>query len=213
LDLIQDYSDINYKRPDSIRNQAVYLNRIYANIARLCWKPDVLHGKIVEILQQVYIMQIGILEMGMKVLKRILLVILAIVIMVPVGFLVFFLIVGPALNDKRASSIEKELSCIELPPDTEIIETASFCGNTSGTGNHVEIWAGVLIRSELPEEKIIEFYKDYEIVWAVPVDENLYPEPRDYMKFPYLSRNGERTGCYIIADYYKAVTQNDIRGH
>jgi len=149
----------------------------------------------------------------MKILKRILLAILAIVIIVPIGFMAFFLFVGPALNDARASSIEKELSRIELPPETEIIETASYCGNTGGTGNHVEIWAGVLIRSELTEEEISQFFKDYEIVWAVPVDENLYPEPRDDMKFPYLSGNGERTGCYIIADYYKAVTQNDIRGH
>jgi len=149
----------------------------------------------------------------MKVLKRVLFAALAVVIIIPVGFLAFFLIIGPALNDARASSIEKELSRIKLPPETEIIETASYCGNTGSTGNHVEIWAGVLIRSELDEEEILEVFNDYEIVWAVPMDENYYPEPRDDMKFPYLSRNGERTGCYIIADYYKAVTQNDVRGH
>lgn len=149
----------------------------------------------------------------MKRLKQILLTALVAVILVPIGFIAFSLFIGPMLNDAFASSVEKELSSLKLPPETEIIETASYCGNTSGTGNHVEIWAGLLIRSDLKEEEIIEFYKDYQIVWAVPTDQNLYPEPSDYMKFSYLSRNGDRTGCYIIADYYNAVTQNDIRGH
>jgi len=100
---------------------------------------------------------------------------------------------------------------IVLPSGTEIIETSSYVGNTRGTGNHIEIWVGVLIRSDLEPDNIFDYYKDYEIVWAVPIDENQYPEPRSYMTFPYLSGNGDRTGCFIVAGHYYPVTQFDIR--
>lgn len=138
---------------------------------------------------------------------------LVMVFIIPIGYFSFFLFIGPAFNDAKAVSIEKEFSENPLPPETETVETASYCGNTGGTGNHVEIWAGALIRSKLTTEEISQFYRDYEIVWAVPLDENIYPEPRDYMKFQYLSTNGNRENCYIIAGHYTALTQCDIRGH
>ena len=142
-------------------------------------------------------------------MKRVLFVILAGLIMVFIGYIASFLLVCPTLNDIKAYSIKKEFSQMALPSETEIIETSSFTGNING--NYVEIWAGVLIRSTLEPEEIFEYFSNYELIWPVPTDENQYPEPRSYMTFPYLSRNGDRTGCYIIAGHYKPITQFDIR--
>lgn len=145
-------------------------------------------------------------------IKKIALTLLAFILIIFVGYFLFFNIIGPALNDVKAAAIEKALLEIPLPPQTEMIETASYCGSTSHSGKPIEIWAGVLIRSKLLPEEIAQLYQDYEIVWAVPRDESIYPEPSEYMKFHYLSANGDRENCYIIAGHYTPVTQYDMRG-
>jgi len=68
-------------------------------------------------------------------------------------------IISPILNDIKANSIEKEILAIPLPNSTQCIEILSFCGNTSGTGDHVEVWSGFLIRTTLTEEEIKDYYK------------------------------------------------------
>ena len=121
------------------------------------------------------------------------------------------MIICPMINNSKASSIEKELLKIKLPPDTDIIETSSFVGNTSGTGNNIKILAGILIRTKLKKEEIFQYFSDYEIIYSVPVVEGQYNEQCYYLKFPYISENSNITGCYVIADYYDPVTQCDIR--
>jgi hypothetical protein len=46
----------------------------------------------------------------------------------------------PGINNYRVEKIKKEYLNITLPIQTEIIETYTFCSNTTGTDNHVEIW-------------------------------------------------------------------------
>jgi len=40
-----------------------------------------------------------------------------------------------------------------LPANTKLIEVTSFVGNT-GNGNHVEIWAGILIHTDLDKDAV-----------------------------------------------------------
>ena len=131
-------------------------------------------------------------------------------------------VICPAINDSRAAKIEKVFSGVTLTPQTELIETYSICLNSTGTGNHVEIWAGIVIKSELPEaelsqwaETIILPYTVYELeLWTVPEDlTSQYPEPRDFIRFKHFNGMTEAKGYYIIGGYFDAVTQHDIRGH
>lgn len=145
---------------------------------------------------------------------------MVIIVAIPILYYLSFTFICPVINDARANKIEKELTGMPLPPNTTVLESDSFCGNTSGTGNHVEIWAGVLIYSTLSENEIRQFFTDYEIVWTVPKDLNeQYPTPRDFIDFSYFSEhefyNGQTQvkGYYIIGGYYEAATQHDIRGH
>jgi hypothetical protein len=153
-------------------------------------------------------------------LKKTFLILLIVILVIPVLYYLSFTLICPAINDARADRIERELAGMPLPSNTEVLETASFCGNTSGTGNHVEIWAGVLIYSTLSENEIHQFFSDYEMVWTVPKDlTEQYPEPRDFIDFSLFGKqefyNGQTQveGYYIIGGYYNAVTQHDHRGH
>ena len=158
----------------------------------------------------------------MKALKRVLVGIVVLIVAAIVIYFISFVVICPAINDARANKIEKEFLDLSLPSQTEVIETFSICHNSSGTGNHVEIWAGFLIKSELPEAELSKWaetiklpYAMYDpMFWKVPEDLSLqYPAPHDFIQFKHFNGMTEAKGYYIIGYYFDPVTQHDIRGH
>ena len=159
--------------------------------------------------------------MSIKTYKRILIALL-IIIAIPISIFISTATIGPATNNAKAKSIANKLEQLALPPGFELIESSFFCGNTTGTSNHVEIWAGVLIYSELPEDEVHQFYEkelinhlDFDPLF-VPVPEDsssYYPKMRSFMSFTHLDDISSVKGYYIIGGYFDAVTQCDLRGH
>lgn len=47
---------------------------------------------------------------------------------------------------------------LKLPADTAVAETIEGCGNTSGTGNHTELYVAVLLKTDLNEDALREYY-------------------------------------------------------
>jgi hypothetical protein len=125
----------------------------------------------------------------------------------------YLLFGGALMNDFRASQIEKELSQVELPVDTELIEVTSFVGNTSGTGNHVEIWAGALLHSALSAEELRTYFDSHFDIFAVPHDlVGQYPYFKNFVDFQALNGASNGDGYFVIGSYYDAFTQIDLRG-
>lgn len=127
---------------------------------------------------------------------------------------IFYQWIGGALcNDMKAAGIERSFSEMELPPETECLETKSFVGNTSGTGNHTEIWAGMLIQSALAKEELGRYFEGYEIHTISECMENSFLAS---MKFSVLSESphAQQDREYFVVDnYYEPFTQSDLRGH
>ncbi len=104
------------------------------------------------------------------------------------------------------------------PEKTKIIEVVSGCGNTSGTGNHTEILICLLIKSNLSQEKITEFYKNnYQYVDVVKVEKE---EPFMLsmqllgLEFKKLKGIKDYNGYYIVEMVENAVSSDfDLRGH
>ncbi|MBD5453889.1 MAG: hypothetical protein HDR30_06195 [Lachnospiraceae bacterium] len=131
---------------------------------------------------------------------------------------------GAICNDIKASHIEKEYAKMELPEKTRRVNTVSFVGNTGGTENHTEIWAGMVIYSELSAEELEEFFAD-DIVVELPVgvetmdwlDYAKEVNPHEHNVFMKLCATlGEpisSEGYFIISQYYNPFTQQDLRGH
>ena len=138
--------------------------------------------------------------------------------------LFWFLFGGAVCNDIRAARLKRAYQKLELPPETTRVELTSFVGNTSGTGNHTEIWVGMLLFVESPERLfeaeasetylyLEEFFHGYEVD-AVPEDLTAaYPYPKDFMEFQALQGEESGKGYFVIGNYYDAVTQVDLRGH
>lgn len=124
-------------------------------------------------------------------------------------FICFNLFGGPLCNNFKASFIEKSYASLELPPECQLLETTSFVGNTSGTGNHTEIWAGMLLYTTLSEVELQPYFSDFDI----------YPASTDWtsklplIRFSLLDNQPAQDNYYIIGRSYNAFTQMDLRGH
>ena len=155
----------------------------------------------------------------MKAAKRVAIVLFATIIAIPVAVFAGFIVVLPAVNDARASKIEHDFSDLVLPPQSEIVETFSLCFNSSGTGNHVEILAGFVIKSELSEAMLSEWaetvamrYPAYDATVRAAPEELFarYPNLQEGIRFEQFDG---ATECYVVSFLFDAVTQMDIRGH
>jgi len=129
---------------------------------------------------------------------------------------------GPAVNDIRAHKIERGFLNLTLPPQTEMVETVTFCGNSSGRSNHTEIWGGFVVKSALSEAELARWAETITMphlmlgykVWSVPEDfEAQEPVLCYYVHFEHFNDATEAEGYYMISSYYSAVTQHDLRGH
>lgn len=84
----------------------------------------------------------------------------AIMVFVAVILLLFSVVV-PFVNNAIALGVERDLKAIPLPPDTELIESTSKAGKLVGNGNGMQYFGAILIKSELSEEELHEYYSAY----------------------------------------------------
>lgn len=93
----------------------------------------------------------------MKRLKFVFGIIIGILVMAIVGFTVSV----PIVNDGIANKTAKSIIRVELPNDTEYIESFSKAGKLIGNGNGMQYLGGILIRSELSLEELQTYYSQY----------------------------------------------------
>ena len=69
------------------------------------------------------------------------------------------LFVPQIVNDAALPPFREEvIENLTLPEKSEMIEYVSGCGNTSGTGDHTELYVAVLIKSSLTLEELKAYY-------------------------------------------------------
>mgnify|MGYP007132755535 FL=1 len=143
-----------------------------------------------------------------RAVKRVLLILLTAVLLLPLAACTQFLFLGPLINDRAAVQMKEEfLANLELAPGETLVDSVSWAGNSSGTGDHTELWAGVLT------------FADSGTPYGTPLDRDIssweQPGPRtaDLEElFPILSTLDSWDGYYLREAYGDAVTQWDFRG-
>jgi len=144
-----------------------------------------------------------------KNLLRTMLILTIIIMIAP--FFIF-----PFMNNIKAKRLANELLCSKLPDQTEIIEVLSGCGNVSGTGNSTRIWAGMLIKTRLPDIDVFEFYKKTRagVQKADSREKDTLTMGNLGKTFLHLSDINEFDGYYIVEWVDDAVSSYfDLRGH
>ena len=81
-------------------------------------------------------------------------------------FLIIIILVGLPMyitisNDMIAKRTEKELKHTSLPENTEIIDSISIAGKLTGNGNGMQYFGAILIKTDLSEEELNNYYNQY----------------------------------------------------
>ena len=141
--------------------------------------------------------------------KRLLLGLLAAVLLLPLAACAQFAPIGPLRNDWAADLLRDDfVSGLALQPGETLVETAAWAGNSSGTGDHTELWAGALIFCGEESGSGAPLDRD------APSWERPGPSTADLEElFPALAALEDWNGYYVRETYGNAVTQWDIRGH
>ena len=123
------------------------------------------------------------------------------------------------LNNKKTEKLTQEMLNAPLPNKTELIELFSGCGNTSGTGDHVEIWIGLLVKSELSKRELLEFYRNsykyievYEVTTKTELEYCYFIMDRLGISFENLKNVSHDDGYFIVGRTESPASSFDIRG-
>lgn len=85
--------------------------------------------------------------------------ILIITILLMVLYLISFVYLFPLLHDKKLEEISSLLTNVELPQETNILSTGSKVGHQIGNSDHCDYFAYLVIKSNLTNKELTEYYK------------------------------------------------------
>lgn len=137
---------------------------------------------------------------------------------------ILILVIGisvPLINDYTAIPVARELSEMDLPPQTELIESISSAGKLVGSGNGMQYFGAMLIKSELSIEELEDYYSQYrKNQWSYIVEEQNGSEIKIVehrkLEFKELRDIYDLDKYYIVYSWGEskyALADMDIRGH
>lgn len=128
------------------------------------------------------------------------------------------LIAAPIINDSVSKKTADELACLPLPASTELVETVHKSGKLVGNGNGMQYFGAILIKSELAENELREYYSAFaEDEWDCLVEKQTDKNIKviEHGKLAFKS-DIEEDNYYIVYSWGDNDTifhELDIRGH
>lgn len=129
-----------------------------------------------------------------------------------------FMISIPIVNDDIANKTAKSIKEIELPNNTQYIETFSEADKLIGNGNGMQYIGGILIKSELSLQDLQLYYSqyaknDWECIVEKQTDKNI-----SFIEHGTVSFNSDINGdtyyvVYSWGDNDSIYSELDLRGH
>ena len=90
----------------------------------------------------------------MKIVKRIFIILLIAIFILPVISYIGIVITNNSIADK----IEKDLVSYELPTNTKLVDSISVAGKLTGSGNGMQYMGAILVDSDLSKDALKEHY-------------------------------------------------------
>lgn len=150
----------------------------------------------------------------MKKFKIICVITVSVLIFSILGFMISIPIVNNDIANKTATSIKE----IELPNNTQYIETFSEAGKLIGNGNGMQYIGGILIKSELSLQDLQLYYSqyaknDWECIVEKQTNKNI-----SFIEHEKVSFNSDINGdtyyvVYSWGDNDSIYSELDLRGH
>ena len=148
-----------------------------------------------------------------------------------IGIIILFilLIIGLPLyivlmNNEIANRTTEELANIQLPENTQMVDTISIAGKVSGNGNGMQYFGAVLLKTDLSEEELDTYYQQYRgnsSKFLIKKQETEKIEVIDKPGYYFQTFNEEdKEKYYILYSYGSAdgifledLLELDLRGH
>lgn len=157
----------------------------------------------------------------MKIIKRILITLICIPLLTIFAFIAFE-IFGLSVNHYATSQQTNSLkeTILSVAPDAEILDAYSETGNTSGTGNHVDMLSVVLIKTNIELSKLkSDLNEHYKLdSWSFWIEETgsykLWHDENSLSNFfDKLAVPKEMYNTYIVYLCQSAPFADNIQGH
>ena len=130
---------------------------------------------------------------------------------VAVALLVGFIISIPLVNNGSAKDVEKSLTDIALPEDTELVESISKAGKLVGNGNGMQYFGAVLIKSDLTPDELSDFYSG--AVVKKQTSQKIEVVEHEQMSFETVIDGDDYYIVYMFDGSSSFFANLDIRGH
>ncbi|MCM1333694.1 MAG: hypothetical protein NC084_06035 [Bacteroides sp.] len=138
--------------------------------------------------------------------------VILLILFIPLGVLALLFLLAPVLNDGAAKRTAEELADLPLPERSELVEIAYKAGKLTGSGNGMQYFGAILLKSELSPEELSEFYSG-EAKVKKQTGSNI--EPIEHGDLAFQSEVGE-DGYYIVYSWGRNdgfFHEIDLRGH
>ena len=155
----------------------------------------------------------------MKIVKRIFIISLIVMFVLPIISYIGIVITNNSIADK----IEKELVSYELPTNTKLVDSVSVAAKLTGNGNGMQYMGAILVDSGLSKEELKEYYSsefDYievneqetvnlDFIQNVSFDADIVSGDKTY--YSIICWNDNRRE--IFGDFISELLDFDIRGY
>ena len=155
----------------------------------------------------------------MKIVKRIFIILLIAIFILPVISYIGIVITNNSIADK----IEKDLVSYELPTSTKLIDSVSVAAKLTGNGNGMQYMGAILVDSDLSKEELKEHYSSEFDYIEVNEQETVNLDYIQSVSFDADIKLGDKTYYSIICwddnrsemfgDFISELLDFDIRGH
>ena len=155
----------------------------------------------------------------MKIVKRIFIILLIAIFILPVISYIGIVITNNSIADK----IEKDLVSYELPTSTKLIDSVSVATKLTGNGNGMQYMGAILVNSDLSKEELKEHYSSEFDYIEVKEQETVNLDFIQSVSFDADIKLGDKTYYSIICwddnrsemfgDFISELLDFDIRGH
>lgn len=88
-----------------------------------------------------------------RIIKMIVFIVIILIFLISISIIVS--------NDNISKKVEKELKSIPLPSNSKLMDSISISGKLTGNGNGMQYFGAILIKTQLNEEDLEKYYKEY----------------------------------------------------
>lgn len=138
--------------------------------------------------------------------------ILVLIVVIFAGFVLSI----PLVNNSSAKKIEKQLVEIDLPDNTEIIESLSKAGKLVGNGNGMQYFGAMLIRSEKTLDELTAYYSQINTNISVKEQKTQKIQCIEHGELSFKAHISDTEDYYIVYLFGAGIfpfSELDIRGH